>query len=270
MQTEAYRITGFTAVASALGFLLRWLQGIRIIDEETGLAEKGAPISILVAVVVILMAAALGYIAYRLGRCEMPLEPHEALSGKNFLHRAVNLAPAILLAIGGLVQLLQADASHWASGQIVIRRILGVVVLAAAYGAFLIATGVQRPERGLSMRIGSVLLILFGGLWLIAIYKSVASDPVIWRFAIEVLAVSAALLAFYHVAGYFFEEPTPRRSIFFCFLGAFLCVMAAVDEHTLGESVCYAAVALQLLAWGYTMTVNLHRPAEQIITDTGI
>ena len=262
MQSKAYRLTGFAAVASAVGFLLRWLQGIQIIDEETGLARRGAGISAVVMVFIVLVAGALAFAAYRFGKYGTPEKPESALETKNFLHRAVNIVPSVLLGICGLVQLLQADAAHWGEGQILLRRILGVLTLCAAYGSFLISAGVQRKDRRRSCQIGAVLLILFGGVWLIAIYKSVASNPVIWSFAVEVLAVCAALLAYYHLAGYFFEEPTPRRSIFYCFLGAFLCVMAAVDEHTLGESVCFASVALHLLALGYTLTVNLGRQEE--------
>ena len=69
-------------------------------------------------------------------------------------------------------------------------------------------------------------------------------------------------MAFYHVAGYFFGEPSPRQAVFFCYIGAFLCIMSAVDEHTMAESVCYAAVALQLLLWGYALILNLRRGDE--------
>ena len=270
MQTEAYRITGFAAVVSALGFLLRWLQDLRILDPETGLAAKGAPISVLVTLLIVFMAAALGGIAIYLGRCSAPTAPEAALATHSFLHKVVNLAPAFLLAIGGAAQLLQANAANWPESQVVIRRILGLVTLAGAYGDLLIANGVQSKDKALSRRIGAGLMLLFAGLWLIAAYKSAASDPVIWRFAVEMLAICAVLMAIYHLAGYFFEEPTPRRTIFYCYLGAFLCIMAAVDEHPLCESICYAAAALQLLAWGYTLTVNLRRPEDRIVKDTGI
>ena len=56
MQSEAYKLTGFVAVASAVGFLLRWLQGMQILDAETGLAESGRPISFIVAGLIALMA----------------------------------------------------------------------------------------------------------------------------------------------------------------------------------------------------------------------
>ena len=270
MRTEAYRLTGFTAVASAVGFLLRWLQDIQILDKETGLAAQGAPISVVMALVIIFMAAALGIIVFRFRRDALPTDPTEALAAESFLHRALNVAPAALIAVAGIVQLIQATGANWAAGQLIFRRILAVLTLAGAYGAFLISTGARRVERKTSLRVGAVLLILFGAIWLIAEYKSAASDPVLWRFAVEILGISAALLAFYHLAGYFFFEPTPRRTIFFCFLGTFLCIMSAVDEHTIGESICYAAVGLQLLAWGYTLTVNRGRGEEEPVQDTGI
>ncbi len=109
-------------------------------------------------------------------------------------------------------------------------------------------------------RVGSALIVLFGGLWLITTYKIAATDPVIWRYAVEILAICAALMAFYYAAGYQFGEPSPRMTVFFCYFGAFLCVMAAVDEHSFADSILYAGSAILLFVWGYTLTFNL-RPA---------
>ena len=60
MQSEAYKLTGFTAVVSAAGFLLRWLQDMQILDTETGLAEPGRPMSYIVAGLILLMALGFG------------------------------------------------------------------------------------------------------------------------------------------------------------------------------------------------------------------
>ena len=260
MQSEAYKLTGFTAVAGALGFLLRWLQDMQILDPETGLAAPGKPISFIVAAMIVLMAAALGAAVFSFRRCVTPTEPEKALAGKSFLFTAISVVPALFLAVAGFLILFTA----WPQSEALIRRLSGVGAFAAALGTLLLTVDRDRPEKAGVRRIGMVLLILFGGLWLIAEYKTAATDPVLWRYAVEILAVCAALLAYYYIAGYHFGVPSPLLSVFCCFLGAFLCIMSAVDEHTLGESVCYGAAAVQLLAWGYALVSNLRREPDEL------
>ena len=258
MQSEAYKITGFTAVVSALGFLLRWLQNMQIMEPDTGLATPGKGISFVVAGLIVLMAVVLGALTFGRKNYTAPVEPEKALAGKTFLYTALGILPAVLYAAAGAVMLLGA----WPESQEGAFRVCGGAALAAAAGTVLVAGGIRASEKAPQRRIGSVLLILFGGLWLIAEYKSAAADPVIWRFAVDILAICAALLAWYYVAGYFYGEPSPRMAVFFCGMGAFLCVMSAVDEHTLGESLCFAAAALQLFIWGYALTANFRRGTE--------
>ena len=261
MQSEAYKLTGFTAVVSAAGFLLRWLQDMQILDTETGLAEPGRPMSYIVAGLIVLMALGFGALAFGLKKFSMPTEPEKALSGETFLYTALSVVPSILIGICGVLLVLHS----WPEGQAVIWRLCGLSAIAAAFGGIMVARGIPRPENAGARRLGIGLMILFGCLWLIAEYKSAAADPVLWRFAVEILAICAALMAFYEVAGFFFGEPSPRLAVFFCYIGAFLCVMSAVDEHTLAESVCYGAVAVQLLLWGYALIKNTRRsgPPEE-------
>jgi len=265
MRTTAYRLTAFTAIISAAGFLIRWLQNMQIYEEETGLAQKGMAISFALAAVIVLAAAAFGFFALRLKRCEAPSDPAGALGGQTFVFTAAWAAAVLLLLGSGALQLLSANAENYASGQLVIRRIVGVASIVSAGALALLMTGLSDPAKAGARRWCSGILILFAGLWLSAVYKSAASDPVLWRSAVEVLALCAAMMAFYSVAGYFFGQPNPSASVFFCDLGAFLCVMSAIDEHTAGESICYAATALILLIWSYSIIANLREKPDEII-----
>lgn len=255
MQNEAYKLTGFTAVIAALGFLLRWLQNMNIIDPVTGLAVRGAPISVLmVALIVIVAGVLIGYTVY-LRRYDVSVVAEEALRGHTFLFTVFGVLIALLLAVSGVMQLLDAGNMLWPT----VHYLCGLGTLGAAIGVLLLVTGVSDPEKAGARRMGSAILVLFGCLWLIAIYKDAAADPVIWHFAIEVLAVCAALIAFYYLAGYQFGEPKPMVTVFFCYFGAFLCIVSAIDEHTLAESVSYAAVALLLLMWGFVLVENFKK-----------
>ena len=263
MQSEAYKLTGFTAVASAMGFLLRWLQNMQILEPETGLSVSGKPISYIVAAMIVLMAGGLFAITWAMRRCDAPTEPEQALEGKTFLYTVICIVPALCMAVAGMMILLMA----WPARQAVIWRMCGVSTLLGAAGVLLVAMNLKNPEKGGAKRLGMCLLILFGAMWLIAEYKSAASDPVVWRFAVEMLAICAALMAFYYITGYCFGEPNPRGAVLFCYLGAFLCVMSAVDEHSLAESLLYAGTAILLFAWGYALVSNMRREPDAAVRE---
>lgn len=263
MRNTAYRLTAFTAIISAAGFMLRWLQNMRIFDEETGLAERGMPISFIVAAVIVLAAAAFGVIAFRLKDYDAPEKPEIALAGQTFVFTAACAVAVLMLAASGVIQLLSANAENYAADQLALRRICGAATIAAAIALAFLQASAAKPERDGLRRWCAAVLIVFAGLWLSAVYKTAASDPVLWRSAVEILGICAAMLAFYYMAGYFFGQPSPRASFFFCNLGAFLCIMSAIDEHSAAESVCFAAVALILLVWSYELVANLRFREEK-------
>ena len=254
MRSTAYKLTSFTVVASALGFLLRWLQTLRIIDEETGLATRGMGISFLVTLVIAIVAAAMAFLSWQLKRMDAPLAPEIAFKNAAWIENAAAWAVAALFFVSAVAQLLTLDS--WGETQLGIRRVFALATFAAAAGMAILTLYAQKPEKGGFCRVGSVLLIAFGALWLIAVYKAAASNPVIWSFAIEVLAVCASLMSFYYIAGWFFGEPNPKRAVFCCHFGAFLSIMAAGDDHTIAEGICFAAVAAAQLLWGFLIVSN--------------
>lgn len=257
MQNEAYKITGFTAVAAAMGFLIRWLQNMKIIDVDTGLAIPGARISVIVALMFLAVTAVIGAAAWRMKRYDAPLDAASALGGERFVTTAVYVLPALLLFAAGVVQLLTADAEHFPETQVGMRRVFGVSALLGAAGTALLGANLKKNKKAGVLRLGIGLLLFFSAMWLITEYKSAASDPVLWRTVPEVFAICMSLLAYYYIAGYFFQSPGPRGAVFSCFLGAYFCIVSAVDEHPLCESITFVAAAIQLMAWGYHIVRNL-------------
>lgn len=253
MQSEAYKISGFTLIVSALGFLLRWLQILQIMDEETGLSRPAA-ISWFVVLLIVLVAAALAGLTFRLREFDAPGGAGDALVGRTPFFGVITLLPAVLLMAAGAVQMIQpGEETLWP----MLHRICGLATVVGGVGAVLVVTNVGKPDKGGLCRAGSVMLMLFGCFWLITGYRDAATDPVTWRFVVEILASCVMLLAFYHVSGYHFGAPHPKWTIFYCHFGAFFCTMCSIDEHSLGQSLTYAAVAVLFIVWGFTVTENL-------------
>ncbi len=260
MRSEAYKLSGFTIIISALGFLLRWLQDMRIQNEETGLAPN-APITWLVAGIMVVTAAALAVLVWRLRQFDAPGAPGEALAGHTPFYGAVNLVPAVLLAAAGLLRLVHPGDVLWTTTH----RICGAFTLLGALGAGVLGTNMRKEDGASACRKGLGMMMVFVVFWLVTGYRDAAGDPIVWRFVVGILARCAALLAVYYTAGWFFNSPHPWLAIYTCCLGAFMCIMSAIDQGPMADSVTYAAMAIQFLIWGFTAVENLEtKPLEPV------
>ena len=261
MRSEAYKLSGFTVVISAVGFLVRWLQDMRIAGEE-GLAVN-APISWVVLAVMALAALSLGALVQRLRRYDAPTAPKDALWGRTPFYGAITMIPAVLLAMGGLLFAVEpGDDAIWP----MMHRICGGMMVLGAFGAAVVAVNIAKEGRESTCRKGFWMMLAFAVFWLITGYRDAASDPVMWRFAVGILAQCASVLAIYYAAGYFFGSPHPKWTVFMCNFAAFLCIMSAIDGSSLtkeldvsklAQSVAYGALAVQFLIWAFVATENL-------------
>lgn len=253
MRNEAYKLTGFTAVAGAIGFFLRWLQTMRIIDKDTGLAAS-AGVSWVFSLYLLAVAGVLIFFVYgKAGRCSIPEKPERALAGQTPLFTAVGVLCAVLLLGSGFGQFISAGDETRST----VHRLCGLACMLGALGTLMLTYGASDAARAGLRRVGSVMMVVFGCFWLVSAYKDAAYDPVIWKNVVDVLAVCADLIAFYYIAGFHLEEPKPRNTLLFCELGAFLTLVSLIDEHTVSERVTYGAVSLLLFAWGFVMTENM-------------
>lgn len=250
MRSEAMKISGCTIVLSALGFLVRWLQDMRIAGEE-GLPAQ-APITWLVILTIVGTAAVLALLVRHLRQFVAPEEPEAALAGHTPVYGAISLLPAVLLAAAGLLRLVHPGEVLWTATH----RLCGAATLVGAFGSALIAMNSSDPEQTSKCRTGTVLMLVFAVFWLITGYRDAAGDPIMWRFLVGILGRCAALLAIFYLSGWFFHSPHPQMAVFSCDFAAFLCIMSAIDNSPLAESLTFAAVAVQFLLWGYVPVEN--------------
>ena len=252
MQREAwtYSLTG--AVLGAFCMLLRWLQCQMILAAETGLPTLRAPVSFLLVLALAAAASALWVLSGRLGAGRSHDEPEEALAISNRLVSALLALAGLLAGAGGLLMFLIEDS--------MLLRFVGLGgVLAAAvlalypslsrwsgFGAFL-----------------SLVPVLFFSLWLVIFYKDYVSiDPILWSYAMEVLAIAGCLFAAYRLSGYLYYRINSRRTVFACALAVMLCMCVLMDDVSAGARVLFAgwAVGYGVLCW--VLWRNMP-PAEQ-------
>lgn len=251
MRSEAYKLSGFTVVVSALGFLLRWLQDMRL-QSEAGLPIN-ALISWLVCLVVLAAAVVLAVFMFRYRQYAAPVTATEALAGHTPVYGVIRMLPALALAVAGAARIIRPPADAVFP---MMQRICGGATLLGAFGAGTVAMNIGKAGQDAARRTGISMMIVFAVVWLITGYREAAGDPVVWRFVVEIVAECAVLMAFYYTAGFFFDVPHPLRAVFACDLGAMLCVMSAIDPTGLAQSLTFAGVAAQLLIWAFVISEN--------------
>ena len=128
----------------------------------------------------------------------------------------------MLLAAGGILLILEAVS---AGGVVSIAT--GLLALAAA-GGFLILTKKHRADEELT--VAPTLTAMFFGVFLVlAVYLPAASDPVLERYYLQVLAAAMAAFAFAQLAGFFRGESSPRSFTPVADLAVMVCLPAMAD-----------------------------------------
>ena len=257
MQKEAYRLTGFTAVIAAGGFLLRWLQSLHLYAEETGLAVRGLGSSALLVALMVAVCAVLTYwVCVRLrGRTTAPRSAEEALGHRTVVYRVLGVAAAVLLVAAGVLQLREAEDYAFP----VLRRLLAALLVLTGVGAGINTLTASRENRRNLRCAAATVATVTACFWLVVLYKEVSAEPVIWRYAVEVLALVSGAVALYYLAGYPFGDPRPYSCLLFCEAALFFNVMTVIDEHAASESLAFAAAALLFGCRGYALACSLRK-----------
>lgn len=124
-----------------------------------------------------------------------------------------------MLALGGLWLLLSSGALSEPG----LQRVLAVlaVVTGVVFARQMLAPGERENDAGALVCASMPMVLLV--FWLIVSYKVNIINPTISAYAVEILALCAALIAFYELAGFVYGRPKAVKSIFWSQFAAFLC-----------------------------------------------
>ena len=124
--------------------------------------------------------------------------------------------------------------------------------------AFLRSTKRDHAEsRGAA---AALIVDLFMCFWLIASYKTFASDPVVWHYAPRLLAICASVLAFFYLAGYPYGKPKPLMAVFFSNFSALLFIITLADDFSLGKQLLSLSCAGLLCLYSMLIISNCKEP----------
>ena len=254
MRKTALTITVSTLVLGIFGAFLRWLQTLSGFDPETGFPIPGAGTTVVFVIYSVLAAAALCAVTLLwLGRYEKPSDAAGALRCDSVIPLAAGWVLCAAFVAASVLLLFSADRNHYPLWQ-------------RLYGAFGILAGLSIPflfgKKGGSGaggmgRAASTVLTLFYCFWMIFCYKCNSVDPILWNFALEILATAAATVAFYYAASYFYGAGHGSRALIAIQLGVYLNVATLFEERDTATNVLLGVTAVVLLLLEYTLISNM-------------
>lgn len=231
MRKNSFNICGFTVIMGVFGAFLRWLQTLSVFETDTDLATPHSPWSYAIVLFILLFAVLLFVWLRKLKNVGFALKYPEVYSKTIPFVSVAAYAIGALIVTGGVLTLIRSVHTS----KSVFDLILGLFSFVCAAGMTSFLLSLEKPEKKKSGVFGAVSTVFYICFWLIAAYKYSASDPVIWHFALRLLAISATVLAFYFIAGFVFNKPKPLASLYFSLLGTFLCLTVLADSYPVGE-----------------------------------
>ena len=253
---KTLEICCYVAGAGAFGVFIRWLQD-QMAFNEAGLAEKSAFHLVVVGYILAMAFLFLRFVDRERNRnSHLPEDFCGALKNAGKLYRILRWAAGGVICLGALLLFVSSETD----GDVTLLRVLAG--LGFVYGVTypLVLAAANRPVRRQGLLcLGAVIPVAFFAFWLIVCYKRNDINSVVWAFAIEMLAVCAAMAAFFRLAGFLFDSANPWRSLFFSMFGTGACVMAIADDRYMGMQLILLGTAGLLLLSTWIMFANLQQ-----------
>lgn len=255
MRKTAITFTVSALILGVFGAFLRWLQNSNAYD-ATGCLIPGNTITIVFLVycifaVVLIFAFTLSW----LRRFACPKDSL-ALCGASVVPTALAWVCCVLFVLASVAIMFTAHLGRYP-------------VLCRLLGAFGILAGVSFPfitgksSSVVSMgRTASTVITLFYCFWLIYSYRVHANDPVIWNFAIEILAIASAATSSYYMAAFHFGGGNGTRALLALQIGIFFNVCTLFDNHDIPITVMFTVTIAVLMMLDFLVLSNLKDSRE--------
>lgn len=192
-----------------IGAVLRRMELATVFDHTTGLAERGAPVSVaLLVMTVVVFASALALAVIAARSFDAPDNYKRAFYTGGYLSFIVQallglslLVCAALLAFSDVDILGLSGMARWVF--VIFMALGGLGMAIMAYSSYTL--------RDTSfLQLGSLIPSVFFCYWMVALYRVNAGNPVLLEYSYPCLGFAAAAMSAYYAAGYAYG----RRNVF--------------------------------------------------------
>ena len=259
MRKKVLEISCYVAGAGAFGVFLRWLQ------DQLAFNDKGLPDPSAFHVLLPLYLVAAALLFWRFvkrfekANLVMPEEFCGAFANEGKLYALLRWTIGLLMSAGGLLLLMTSELDKYAG----MLRVISLTAIVAGLSFIVLMSAANREKVSPTLLcVCAFVPIFLYATWLIYDYRSNSINPVVWSYAMEVVTVIMAMVAFFRVAGYVFNAPNWKRCFFDVMLAAVFCLAALADDRYMGMHVILFASAMMFLFENWVMICNL-RPGEE-------
>ena len=252
MRKSAASGTIITLVLGVFGAFFRWLQNTSAFDPDTGFFLSGRPITAVLIVYYVLAAAAICIGVPMLLRQYTCPSDVRALRCSTVIPTGICWLLAVLFVLASCVMMFSADLTPYPTAQ----RLLGAAGILAGL-CFPLLPGKRDGSAAGLARPAAAFMTLFCSYWLVYCYRVHSSDPIIWGFAIEILAVAATAVAMYYAASFHYGAAKPIRAIAAAALAAFFNLATLFDSRSTASLLMTVCMAAWMLLLEYLLLENL-------------
>lgn len=259
--SKALEYSCYSIGAGAFGIFARWMQAMMGKNEE-GLYD---PSFWNISIIVLIIGASIFYISfirkYLKQKMYVPADFYKALKNDNKIFKLIRIGCAVIMVGGAGLLFLQCDADM----NSLFLQILAVLGAICGLAFPFILASANRPHNDSKSLVIFLhfMQILFFAFWLITAYKQNSISSVGWSFFVELITASVVMIAFFRVAGFAYGAPDWEKSMFYCMLGASLCLMSLSDERYIGQQVMLVGSALMLLTYNWLMITNMRQGKKE-------
>lgn len=244
-----------------IGALLRRVELTTVFDPASGLAERGAPVSVaLILMSVAVFAAALALAATASHGFEAPERFKKAFHIRGYLTFAVMVALglstvvcAVILAASRTEPLGLTGISRWVF--LVFLALDGFGMTTMAYSAYTLR---DTPL----LQIGSLMPSIFYCYWMVSLYRVNAGNPVLLEYSYPCLAFAAAAVSAYYSAGYAYGRRSIAGTVCIGLSASYLLPIAAVSPAPMALRIPMLATAV-CIALNTSHLLGSLRPAKR-------
>jgi|GEM_PF-768996 len=238
-QSRFYTIV--TAALGVIGAVLRVIELNTVFEPETGLALRGQPITILLALFSAASIVLFIILSGKLRKLAAPRTYCLALKSRNSFALVISALAAFGLAIGSVLYYIARPGE-------VTAMLLILLGFLAALSAFMLAYNVYFGKESPGNAAFSTIVVIFVCLWMVLEYKMRAADPVVLRYVYDFLALCGAAVAFYYKAGFAFDRPRPARTVLYSMIACYFCLVAMPGASGNAQLIFFFCLALLLFA----------------------
>lgn len=242
-----FALPALALVGGAAGFAVRLWQRSSALDPTTNLFIHGAPATYALLAVTAVVAV-LALILCSGGRTVSEQEAALAFQCPSAGYMTLMTVAALgFLASGvaGVPQLLE-DLEAWQLDPA--RRLLPVALalsivgcVAGAVGSLVLGKANYRALTGEQVRLAATLPAYAALPWLIRLYQSYSSDPILLNSFVPLLAAVFLLLALHGQAAFFYRRPRCRSFTVFAVMGVYFGLTTLADRLSLFDSLLAAS-----------------------------